>query len=291
MYKNLSPGVVGIQNLSIPDTIAMAREHGFAGIDVNIDALDKLVAEEGLARCAARFSEAGIRASHWVLPNDWKQSPEQWSRLLGRLDRLAELSVALGCRRCCTYFAPASDQRPYVENFAWHAERLRPVAHILSAHGIAFGMEFLGPMRLRQGRRYPFIYSLGGMLELARALDAPGVGLLLDAWHLYTSGGSIADLAVLKPGDVVNVHVNDAPAGVAMEDFQDDQRCLPMETGIIDTPGLLAALARIDYAGPITAEPFSQRLNAVGARSADAAATEVAASLDAMWDRAGVTSA
>ena len=45
-------------------------------------------------------------------------------------------------------------------------------------------------------------------------------GLLLDAWHLYTSGGSVDDLDKISKSDIVNVHVNDAPRGLTMAEIQ-----------------------------------------------------------------------
>lgn len=61
------------------------------------------------------------------------------------------------------------------------------------------------------------------MLELCDAVG-PNVGLLLDAWHLYTSGHDPADLELLSNQNVVDVHVNDAPAGVAVDDQVDSVR-------------------------------------------------------------------
>ena len=48
-------------------------------------------------------------------------------------------------------------------------------------------------------------------MDLAAAIGTGNVGLLLDAWHLYTGGGSIDDLDKITAKDVVVVHVNDAP--------------------------------------------------------------------------------
>ena len=70
------------------------------------------------------------------------------------------------------------------------------------------------------------------------------------------------------------VHVNDAPAGVAMDDHVDNKRGLPGATGVIDIAGFLRALDTIGYLGPVTPEPFEdlsglasdkERLRLVGA--------------------------
>ena len=89
-------------------------------------------------------------------------------------------------------------------------------------------------------------------------------------------------------GDVVVVHVNDAPAGIAREEQADLVRCLPLETGVIDLAGFMRKLAAIDYAGPVTTEPFSARLNAVAAENPVAAAREVSQAMDRLWQMSGL---
>ena len=125
-----------------------------------------------------------------------------------------------------------------------------------------------------------------GMLEMAAAIGTGNVGLLLDAWHLYTSGGSLDDLDKISNADIVNVHVNDAPAGLTMAEYIDKDRRLPGETGVIDLAGFMGKLSALNYDGPVTPEPFSARLNALD--DPLQAARETAASMDELWSRAGL---
>ena len=50
-------------------------------------------------------------------------------------------------------------------------------------------------------------------------------------------------------------------------------------------------LAAIGYAGPVTVVPFSQRLNAIAASDAQAAAREVSQAMDRLWQLSGLTAA
>jgi sugar phosphate isomerase/epimerase len=111
--------------------------------------------------------------------------------------------------------------------------------------------------------------------------------VLLDSWHLYTSGGTLADLERLTNEDVVVVHVNDAPAEIARDEQIDTVRMLPMETGVIDLVGFMHALRAMGYDGPVMPEPFSQRINDLAATDPDSAAREAARSMDALWGAAG----
>jgi sugar phosphate isomerase/epimerase len=45
-----------------------------------------------------------------------------------------------------------------------------------------------------------------------------------------------------------------------MDDYVDNQRGLPGETGVIDIAGFLRALDEIGYEGPVTPEPFKDEL-------------------------------
>ena len=120
------------------------------------------------------------------------------------------------------------------------------------------------------------------------AIGTGNVGLLLDTWHLYTSGGSNEDLGGITANDVVTVHVNDAPAGVARDDQVDSVRRLPMETGVIDLPDFLRRLDETGYNGPVTPEPFSQRINAIAAKDPLEAAQVVSEHMSRLWQASGL---
>ncbi len=84
----------------------------------------------------------------------------------------------------------------------------------------------------------------------------------------------------------MTVHVNDAPTGVAFEAYIDQDRRLPMETGVIDLPGFMRKLAGLEYGGPITPEPFSQRVNAID--DPLEAAQLTAGYMDQLWQASGL---
>jgi sugar phosphate isomerase/epimerase len=124
-----------------------------------------------------------------------------------------------------------------------------------------FGLEFVGPATSRNGKRCNFIHTLDQLLELRDAIGVPNVGVLLDSWHWYTSGATLDDLKKLRNEDIVLVHVNDAPAGIPVDEQIDSSRDLPGATGVIDLAGFMGVLAEMGYDGPVTVEPFCKRLN------------------------------
>ncbi|HEV8632821.1 MAG TPA: sugar phosphate isomerase/epimerase family protein [Chloroflexota bacterium] len=288
MFKNLSPGAIGLRGLPLAESLALAREVGFAGIDFDIREAAELADAQGVKHVRDLFASAGVRPGQWGLPVAWRQD-DKWPADLAELPRLAELGRTLGCTRTCTFMPPGSSERPYEENFAWHVERFRPIAGVLREQGCRLGIEFIGPKTSRADHAHEFIHDLGGLMELAGAIGTGNVGVLLDAWHLYTSGGAVEDLDRITAQDVVAVHVNDAPAGIARDDQIDNVRALPMETGVIDLPGFMGKLRAMGYDGPVTAEPFSKRLAELAASDRRAAVAQTARSMDALWRAAALS--
>lgn len=285
MFKNLSAGAIGIRNLTLEQTLDLAQKTGFAGVDFNIHEVATLAEQHGIDHVRSLFEQYGVRPGAWGLPVAWRD--DTWLDDVARLPKLAELAQALGANRTSTWCPPSSTERTFKENFDWHVERYRRIAETLKPYGIRFGIEFIGPQTLRPADQHAFIYTMEGMLELADTIGTGNVGLLLDAWHLYTSGGSLDDLDKISNDQVVNVHVNDAPEGLTMATYDDHDRRLPMETNVMDLPGFMHKLKTMNYDGPVTAEPFSKRLNAMD--DPMEAAKITASYMDKMWQAAGVS--
>ncbi|MYC55206.1 MAG: sugar phosphate isomerase/epimerase [Chloroflexi bacterium] len=286
MYKTLSPGAIGIRGLSLADSVALAARSGFGGLDFSIEQAAQLAEASGVEGVKALFDEAGIRYGAWGLPVRWQGDETDWQADLEKLPRYAALAAELGADRTSTWCPSSSDTRAFDENYAWHISRFQPIAAALAEHGIRFGIEFLGPQTLRPAHKHVFIYDMAGMLELTAALGTDNVGLLLDAWHLYTSGGAVDDLDSISNADIVNVHVNDAPRGLQMHEYIDNDRRLPLETGVLPLREFMQKLAQLEYDGPVTPEPFSARLNAM---NDDLQAARITAeSMNQLWGLAGL---
>ncbi len=286
MFKNLSAGAIGIRGLDLAQTIDLARQIGFGGIDFDIRQAATLADQHSVEYVCSLFDRAGVRPGQWGLPVTWNKD-DQWEQDLQALPKLAALGKALGCTRTATWCLSGSNERPFRENWTWHVARFRPIAQALADQGCVLGIEFLGPKTIRSRFQHEFIYTLGSMMELAREIG-PNVGLLLDAWHLFTSGDGLEVLDTITAQDVVTVHVNDAPPGLTLDTYMDNDRRLPMETGVVPLPQFIQKLAALGYDGPITPEPFSKRINDVAAQDALAAGLLIAEYMKRLWQAAGL---
>jgi sugar phosphate isomerase/epimerase len=239
--------------LSWEQCLPLARESGFKGIDVPLDATVPADAyRSGLAQYDLTPGGASLR-----LPVN--EDEAAFNERLAELPAFAARASAVGVTRITTWIASFSDNLPWKENFALHVRQLREVARILADNGCRLAMEFLGPRTIREGHRYPFISTLEPMIDLCDAVG-PNAGLLLDSFHWYTSLGTVEQLHTLENRRVVYVHICDAPASVPIERQQDQVRCLPGDSGVIDFARFFGALQEIGYDGPVAPEPFDREL-------------------------------
>ena len=272
MYKNLNAGAIGIR-AALPEAIEMAVAHGFGGGDFSISEVAALVKDTSVSAVKDLFERSGVTFGGWGMPVAFTDSDEKWQADLAALPAYAALAQSIGANRALTGVMPFSNTRAFDENYAFHVTRLKPAAEILQDYGIRLGIEFIAPKTLRDTGKYEFLYTLTDTLKLCAHL-APNAGLLLDLWHWYTSHGTQEELDNLTNQQVVAVHVNDAPAGIPVDEQMDLVRCLPGETGVLDIAGFLKALQRAGYDGPVTPEPFSKRINEMAPKEALRTITE-----------------
>jgi len=276
MFRNLSPGAVGI-SVPVSEAMSLAKAAGFGGVD--------LLGGLSPVELRALYERHGLHVGAMGLPVEFRADQAKYEQGMAGLRAAANAAADAGCTRCATWLRPSSDQLTYLQNFRLHVDRLRPVAQILSEYGIRLGLEYVGPKTSRDGKRYEFIHTLPQLLELCGAIGTGNVGLLLDSWHWYTAHETVEDLLRLDNRLVVQVHVNDAPAGVPVDQQKDNVRDLPGATGVIDIAGFLKCLAAMGYDGPVTPEPFLPALRQMP--PAEAART-VGIAMARIWQSAGL---
>lgn len=285
MFRNLSPYAIGIHK-PLNENIKLAKLGGFQGVEIDINEVLKLVEKNSIDYVKRLFREGELKPGGWGLPFEWRGDIDTYEKGLTLLSRLTSVASEIECTRVFTWILPFSDDKSFEENFNWHVSRLKPIAEVLSKADCNLGLEFVGTETLRANRKYSFIYNLDEILKLCQALELENVGVLLDSWHWYTSRGALEDILKLKGRDVVYVHINDAPADVPIDKLLDNVRCLPGETGVIDLVGFLRALKSIGYDGPVTPEPFSDKVNKM---SPEDAVKVTGDALKKVWEKAGLS--
>jgi len=271
MFKNLNPGSLG-HNLPFDQTVTLAKKHGFSGVDLDLGYLGQIRQAQSLQAAHDWFSATGLRPGAISVGAKWREgdSEADFEASLGQVKSDAQLAQALGCTRATTWMMPGSNKHPFRQHWALVAPRLMRVAELVGEHGLAFGIEFVGPATLRAKFKYDFIHTMDAMRTFCAEIGktSNNTGLLLDCFHLYTAKGLNSDINFLDPQEVVYVHVNDAKAGRTEETQIDQEREMVGATGVIDIRGFFDALKRIGYDGPVAVEPFNQAVRDMPAEDA-----------------------
>lgn len=284
MFKNLNLGAIGIRGTML-EGLELAKTAGYEGLDISLGEAGKLAEEKSVEHVKGLFEEAGVKPGGWSLPVNWRGEDAEYYEHLAKLPKRAKLAADLGCHRCITVIMAWDNSRPFRENWDFHVKRLRLPAEILKDYGHSLAMEFIGPHTSRAPHKYGFLHTMDGMLALCAAVGTGNAGLLFDAWHAYTAHATLDDLKKLSKEDVIYVHINDAPAGIDIDDQIDNVRALPGETGVIPLPDMLRILNDIGYDGPVTPEPFSKKLDDMAPEDAARTASEMC---DKVWRDAGL---
>jgi sugar phosphate isomerase/epimerase len=276
MLNTLLAGSIGINGLSLEEQIKLAAAAGFDAVNFNVAEVKSLAdANGGIDYVKNLFASNGIKPGGWGVPvnigDDTKRDAQ-----VADLPELASLAVALGVPGGTSGIMPGNNEREYDAEYAFWLERYKPVAEALKSVGASIGIEFIAPKTIRDRFTYEFIYDMPRMLQFGKDVGTGNVGVLFDLWHHYTAHGTVEELDLLTKEDVILVHVNDAPKGLEIDQQIDNQRTLPMETGVIPAVEYMRKLKALGFDGPVGAEPFSDRVNALAAKDPLAAAKETA---------------
>ena len=244
-----------------------------ARLSLNLMTVDHLALPEAVEHAAA----AGIR---WVAPWRHQLAPAGGVEAAARAIRDAGLQVSSLCRGGF-FTAPGAgeDNRRAVDEaaalgapvlvlvcgppvagdlpaaraaIAAGIERLLPYA---AEHGVRLGIEPLHPMMV--GERSAIV-TLGEALALARSFGDPGVGVVVDAYHVFWDP-ELEPLLAGAEGLVAAHHVCDWL--VPTEDLLAGRGL--MGDGIIDLPGLRRMVEGAGYRGPIEVEVINPALAVV----------------------------
>jgi len=125
MFRNLSADGLGISGQQ-SELIELALSFGFQGIELDMSEFIEEVETYGLPHARRMLDSARIRVGQFLLPirwDEWEEDEAKFKDELEKLGKIGELAASLGCAHCLTMVRPASDERPYHENFEFHRGR------------------------------------------------------------------------------------------------------------------------------------------------------------------------
>jgi sugar phosphate isomerase/epimerase len=272
LFISLPPWAVA-RNVGWPEQARLAARVGYKGIDWAFGPAKTA----GVDATKALLAELGIVATITNLPmqNPLGGEDAAFEAQLPKLAEDAAFCQAIGCRRFQLVLgATTVDGQSKEARWKVVQGRLSAVGGVLAKHDVSLSLEFLGPLMFRRARPrpgapppdpaappppppVPFVWTLPETLRLCE-VSGPNVGVTLDAWHWYHSGGTVADIRAAQAARILHIHVSDAKP-MPPEDVQDNMRHLAGE-GIIDLVGFFQALKAIGYQGGVAPETIGPRI-------------------------------
>ena len=256
-----TPGSVGIK-AGQDRSVELAQKYGFESVQPFAADLAKLSDAE-LSDYLAALKSKGLKWAAASLPVNFREDEGTYREGVATLREHSKSLEKAKVDRMGTWVPPSNADLTYNQNFRRTSKRIREMASICEDHGIRLGLEYIGTPTLLVRQRYPFVHSMAEMKELIAATGKTNVGFVMDSWHWWTARDTLEDILSLKNEDIVSCDVNDAPKGRTLLQQMDNERELPMATGVIPIKEFLEGLVKIGYDGPVRAEPFNKPLNAL----------------------------
>lgn len=266
---NTSPMLTPATNpVPITERVAAVAEAGYTGLglvaddlaavrdSIGFDALRDLIADAGLTHIEIELIE------RWWLPRD---SP-------GNSYGIRELLFEAADILRPSFIKIGSELGPRTAHPETLIGPLRDLADQAAEHGTRIALETMP---------FSIISTVPLGADILTAAAHPGVGLLVDAWHVFRAGTSLDELrSALTPDMVFGVELDDAAADVAGSLFEDtvENRLLCGE-GTFDLAGLVRALRDVGFDGPWGVEILSATFRTLPVREALKLAADSAVSV------------
>jgi sugar phosphate isomerase/epimerase len=230
----------------VADRVAAVADAGFSGMGLVADDLRAVRDTIGFAALRRLISDHGLThieielLERWWVPRGAEgNSYEVRELLFEAADELRPAFIKIG-----------SDLGPRTE----HPERLiaplRELATQATEHGTRAAIETMP---------FSIIPTIPMGAEIVTATAHPAVGLLLDAWHVFRAGTTLAELReALQPEMIFGVELDDAAQDTVGSQFEDTlNHRLPCGEGSFDLRGLIAVLREKGFDGPWGVEILS----------------------------------
>jgi len=285
MFKNLNALTLGISGHQ-SEIIELALTYRFQAMDLDVVDFAVRAKLRGMPYARRLIDSANLRIGSFDLPLSWEEEEEQFKSALEKLTEYAQAAAEVGCTRCLATLTPAGDKLPYHENFEFHRQRLAEVCRALEPAGVKLGLGFRAAEDLRKGKAFQFVHELDALGLLVSMVEASNIGIVLDTWDLFVSGGSVDSVRGMTADQIVAVQIADMPDDVPTAELTETARLLPGVSGKPDTPAVLAALAEIGYEGPVSAKPDR---GVFRSKRRDPIAKLTAEALNGVWQAAGLS--
>ncbi|KRB30930.1 hypothetical protein ASD99_21170 [Mesorhizobium sp. Root695] len=200
---------------------------GWTAVELSIEKADKYLAAHSLVDLKALLSKSGLTpiAAIGLAPTGpglFLARGADFDAYMVSLKRQILMCEELGIR-CLGIGADPGRGVTGKEWVEGAVRNVRVAADLAQAHDVAIGVEALslnppiGPFLLA---------ALNETRQFVEKVDHPAVGINFDVFHFIRSGGTLADIAALRPSQVLHVHICDLP-DMLPDSWEDKHRLMP----------------------------------------------------------------
>jgi sugar phosphate isomerase/epimerase len=236
----------------IAERVTAVADAGFYGLGLVADDLVAIRDSIGFDALRTLISDAGLRhveielLERWWIPRgEAGNTYEARDLLFEAADVLAPVQIKIG-----------SDNGPAMPDPRALAAPLRDLAEQAAGHGTRVAIETM-----------PFsaIATVPMGAEVVSAANHPAAGLLIDAWHVFRAGTTLAEVrAALRPEMIFGAELDDASDHIVGTLFEDTvQNRLFCGEGSFELTGLVALLRDLGFDGPWGVEMLSTSYRAL----------------------------
>lgn len=229
----------------LADKLAAAAAAGFDGIEVFDN--DLVASPLGPAEVAARCADLGLRVELFQPVRDVEGvAPSDLPAVVRRVARKLDVAAALGAPAVllCSNVQPDAIDDPDLS-----AAQLATLGDLAAERGLVLAFEALA-----WGRH---VHRVGQAWDIVQRAAHPAVTLAVDTFHMLSRGDGAEALEGV-PGDRIGfLQVADAPLlDMDVLEWSRHHRCFPGQ-GTMDVSGVVDAVIRSGYDGPLSLEVFS----------------------------------
>lgn len=218
---------------------------GFKAVELWLDKARQYVEKNSVAQARRLLRELGLQPiSACAQGGLMLAEGEDRAQVLAEFRRNLALCEALEAPKMIAFAGRTGQPSEVV--YERMAANLREAAGIAAEYDVSLAIEFI--------KGHPILGSLPTALALARRAACPNVGVLFDFFHFYAGLSKVEDLDALAPGDLMFVHVNDAPP-LPREMLTDAHRVWLGE-GCFPLAAFRRQLERVGYADGVSIELF-----------------------------------
>jgi 4-hydroxyphenylpyruvate dioxygenase len=237
------------------DKLTAIADAGFDGVEVFDN--DLIASPLSPREVAARCADLGLRVELFQPMRDIEGLPPK--RFREALHRVRVKLAVMEDLGASTVLACSNARPDALADPDLTAEQLHTVGALAAEHGMSVAFEALA-----WGRH---VNRVGEAWDAVTRADHPAVTLAVDTFHLLARGDDGSALAGV-PGERIGfLQVADAPLlDMSVLEWSRHFRCFPGQ-GALDVTGVVAAVLRAGYRGPLSLEVFSDVVREVEPRA------------------------